>query len=216
MGKQTQKRFEEWEKSSLHVRWKRIQILQEIEKKHNLLHHSWAVGVRPADTYYAEATHCFIHGQYRATIAIIGSAIEVLLADKVDFTIFEEKLITLKRHELQKRGITSKTPENLIKPHKDLVFWFVINEALENSIISEHLATRLNFFREYIRNPIVHVRAIMPFLGMKTTDYSGEGTNRRQSSHQTNEQSEIYSPQQAAELGIDLFLKTLHELLNSH
>ena len=216
MGKITQKQFEDREKNSIAERWKRIQILQDIEKKNNLLHHSWGVGVKPADTYYAEATHCFSFGQYRATITIIGSAIESLLAERVDFTIFEEKLINWKKSELKKRGITGKNPEDLIKPHKDLVLWFIINEAKENSYISENLAKRLNFFREFIRNPIVHVRAIMPYLGMKTTKYSGEGTDKRQSSHETNEKAEIYNYKQAAELGIDLFLRTMSELLHTN
>ncbi|MFX0172056.1 MAG: hypothetical protein ACFE9L_09055 [Candidatus Hodarchaeota archaeon] len=88
-----------------------------------------------------------------------------------------------------------------------------IKIGFEEKLLSESLKNELLTFNETVRNNLIHPKGIMGLevLGFKITEYSKLGASFMSP---TGEAIHPLTPQKAAELGIDLFLRTVKEILN--
>jgi len=147
------------------------------------LEHNRSVPI-PSMLLYWDSRKSYVYKTFFASTLSISSAIESFLRRKI--------------------------PDNRFK--KNLFLSNYIDIALEEEMILEPLKDELLNFNKNVRNNIVHPKGIFGFewLGFEITEHSKFLMSWESP---TGEPMEPLAPQKAAELGIDLYLRTVKAVL---
>ena len=162
-------------------KWIRLKWLVKQEEKFELKKTKYAA--RHATQLYFESSMCYLMGNYLATILSICSAIEVYLT------------LYISDNKINDRTYFSK----------------YIKEATKEGIITEQTKKELLKYNRYVRNQVVHPKSTLffGFLGLKAISKSDGVVTISDRSGE--EESKSLSFQEAAEEGILLFYKVLHD-----
>ncbi len=185
MSENEHERFERYYVEQMNPRWERMKQIKELERTYDIENVGTWENCR---LLYNNSTLSFVYGNYFASIATIGSAIEAYLYSKIPGSYWREEF----------------NP----KQFKKLSLGWLIDIAEKKEVISEKMAIELDLFASTIRNNVIHPRTPM---GLNMLGFTMNSLSSFISP--TGEPILPTTPYESALQGFTLFIRMVREIL---
>ena len=185
MSEEEREIFDRYYLEQKRPRWERMKQVKELERTYDIERvGSW----ENCRLLYHNSTLSFVYGNYLASIAAIGAAIEAYLYSKIPGSYWADEF----------------DPQN----YKYLSLGWIINIVENKGIISKDIAKELRLFADTIRNNVIHPRDPTGFIMLGFTL-----TSLTSFESPTGEAILPLSLDEAALKGIVLFIRMVREII---